>query len=191
MLSEDALDDIQHIITTAGGDDLAEYSALNRLLRPVTGPERSEAQQTAAVETARRCGCGCGVGVRVRMPGEWDGAVAEAVGALLDRVDRDVPVDLLLGLGSVLPGRPDAGKEALRALDALVALADNWRTVAVLGGAFPHVTDDMMQLGEPHDEPRADWEMWHEIRAAHRALLRPVAPGRQPGQEVAPRVPSG
>ncbi|WP_159024565.1 beta family protein [Streptomyces scabiei] len=114
---------------------LAEYSALSRLLRPVTGPERSEAQQTAAVETARRCGCG--VGVRVRMPGEWDGATVDAVGGLLARLDREVPVDLLLDVGTVLPGRPDAGKEALRALDALVALADNWRTVAVLGGAFP------------------------------------------------------
>ncbi|GAA4008821.1 hypothetical protein GCM10022384_63160 [Streptomyces marokkonensis] len=148
---------------------LAEYSALNRLLRPVTGPERSEAQQTAAVETARRCGCG--LGVRVRMPGEWDGGVTGAVGALLARVDREVPVDLLLDLGAVLPGRPDAGKEALRALDALVALADDWRTVAVLGGAFPHVTDDMMRFGEPHDEPRADWDMWHEVRAGHRERL--------------------
>ncbi|MDX3619685.1 beta family protein [Streptomyces europaeiscabiei] len=46
---------------------LAEYSARSCLLRPVTGPERREAQQTAAVETARRCGCG--VGVRVRTAG--------------------------------------------------------------------------------------------------------------------------
>ena len=148
---------------------LGEYTTLSRLLRPVTGPERSEAQQTAAVEAARRCGCG--VGVRVRMPGEWDGDTAEAVAGLLARVDRDVPVDLLLDLGSVLPCRPDAGKDALRALDALVALTYNWRTVAVLGGAFPQVTDDMLQLGDPHDEPRADWDMWHEIRAARRGPL--------------------
>ncbi|MDX3519762.1 beta family protein [Streptomyces scabiei] len=148
---------------------LDECTAINRLLRPVTGPERSEAQQAAAVETARRCGCG--VGIRVRMPGEWDGAVAEDVGALLDRVGGEVPVDLLLDLGGVLPGRPDAGKEALRALDALVPLADGWRTVAVLGGAFPQVTDDMMRLGDPHEEPRADWDMWHEIRAARRERL--------------------
>ncbi|MDX3131390.1 hypothetical protein PV367_16765 [Streptomyces europaeiscabiei] len=148
---------------------LAEYSALSRLLRPVTGPERSEAQQTAAVETARRCGVG--VRVRVRMPGEWDGVTVDAVGGLLARVDREVPVDLLLDVGTVLPGRPDAGKEALRALDALVALADNWRTVAVLGGAFPQVSDDMLQLGEPHEEPRADWDMWHEIRAGRREGL--------------------
>ncbi|MFE1942035.1 beta family protein [Streptomyces massasporeus] len=147
---------------------LAEHTELSRLLRPVTGPERSEAQQTAAVETAR-C-CGCGVGVRVRMPGEWDGATAQAVGGLLARIGREVPVDLLLDLGSVLPGRPDAGKEALRALDAVVVLA-NWRTVAVLGGAFPHVTDDMLRLGEPHEEPRADWNMWHEIRAGRRGDL--------------------
>lgn len=148
---------------------LAECSALNRLLRPVTGPERSEAQQTAASESARLCGCG--LGVRVRMPGEWDGSAAEAVGALLDRVDQDVPIDLLLDLGTVLPGRPDAGKEALRALDALVALVDDWRTVAVLGGAVPHITDDMLPLGEPHEEPRADWEMWHEILAGGRERL--------------------
>ncbi|MGK5639630.1 beta family protein [Streptomyces sp. URMC 126] len=148
---------------------LAECSALNHLLSPVTGPDRSEAQQTAAMETARLCGCG--LGVRVPMPGEWDGATAEAVAGLLARIDQEVPVDLLLDLGSVPPGRPDAGKEALRALDALVALADAWRTVAVLGGAVPHVTDDMLPLGELHEEPRADWEMWHEIRVGGRERL--------------------
>ncbi|HEX5569044.1 MAG TPA: hypothetical protein VFY14_19345, partial [Streptomyces sp.] len=40
-------------------------------LRPVTGPERTAAQQAAAVETARRCLRG--LGVRVRVTGEWDG----------------------------------------------------------------------------------------------------------------------
>ncbi|MGW5733543.1 MULTISPECIES: beta family protein [Streptomyces] len=155
--------------TSALAELLGEYIALSGLLRPVTGPERSEAQQMAVVETARLCGGG--VGVRVRMPAEWDGGTVEAVGRLLDRVGREVPVDLLLDLGSVLPGRPDAGKEALRALDALVDLAGTWRTVAVLGGAFPQVTDDMMPLGEPHEEPRAEWDMWHEIRAGHRTRL--------------------
>ncbi|MDX2694148.1 hypothetical protein Sipo8835_12400 [Streptomyces ipomoeae] len=172
--------------TPALAEILAEYSALNRLLRPVTGPERSEAQQTAAVETARRCGCG--VGIRVRMSGEWDGATAEAVGGLLERVDQEVSVDLLLDLGGVLPGRPDAGKEALRALDALVPLADDWRTVAVLGGGFPQVTDDMLELGEPHEEPRADWDMWHEIRAGRRerlARLRYGDYGVQPATALA------
>jgi Beta protein len=171
---------------------LAEYTALNRLLRPVTGPERSEAQQTAAVETARRCGCG--VGVRVRMPGEWDGAVAEAVGALLDRVDREVPVDLLLDLCGVLPGRPDAGKEALRALDALVALVGDWRTIAVLGGGFPQVTDDMLELGAPHEDPRADWDMWHEIRAGRRECLSRLKYGDygvQPAAALATEPGSG
>lgn len=148
---------------------LDEYAGLFRLLRPVTGPERSEGQQAAAVETARRCGCG--VGVRVCMPGEWEASTVEDMAGLLARVDRDVPVDLLLDLGSVLPGRPDAGKEALRALDALEPLAEAWRTVAVLGGAFPHVAEDMVQLGEVHDEPRADWDMWHEVRAVRRERL--------------------
>ncbi len=42
-------------------------------LRPVTGPERSEAQQAAALETARRCHRG--LGVRVRVTGEWEGSL--------------------------------------------------------------------------------------------------------------------
>ncbi|WP_079024339.1 beta family protein [Streptomyces scabiei] len=29
----------------------------------------------------------------------------------------------------------------------------------------------MLQLGEPHEEPRADWDMWHEIRAGRREGL--------------------
>ncbi|MDX3583538.1 MULTISPECIES: hypothetical protein [Streptomyces] len=43
------------------------------------------------------------------------------------------------------PFARDAGKEALPALDALVTLADDGRTVAVPGGAFPQVSDDMQQ----------------------------------------------
>src|SRR6476660_5816271 len=39
---------------------LSEYSELS-LLRPVTGPERGEAQQTATLETAHRRGCGLGI----------------------------------------------------------------------------------------------------------------------------------
>ncbi|MEK8145190.1 hypothetical protein NKH18_38660 [Streptomyces sp. M10(2022)] len=111
---------------------LAEYCALSPL-RPVTGPNRSEAQQTAALEIALRSGRG--VGVRVHMPGEWhDGTVGAVLELLKSR--PGVHIDLLLDLGSVLPGRLGAGKEALRALDVLVPLAP-WRTTAVLGGGFP------------------------------------------------------
>ncbi|UZJ33834.1 beta family protein [Streptomyces endophytica] len=73
-------------------------------------------------------------------------------------------------MGGVLPGRPDAGKEALRALDALHPLAP-WRTATVLGGGFPQVTDDLLELGELHEEPRTDWQMWHEVRASDRDYL--------------------
>ncbi|MGP4002292.1 beta family protein [Streptomyces sp. 8N706] len=153
---------------------LSECAGHSRLLRPVTGPERSEAQQSAALATAHRYGCG--VGIRVRVPGEWDGRTTEAVGQLLAQADPDVPVDLLLDLGSVLLGRPGAGKEALRALDAVLPLA-TWRTAAVLGGSFPQVTDDMLELGELHEEPRGDWHMWHEIRASGRDYLSRLAYG--------------
>ncbi|MEU2346092.1 beta family protein [Streptomyces sp. NPDC013082] len=147
-------------------DALFTYSELGRL-RPVTGPERTEAQQTAALETA--CRCDCGVGVRVRVTGEWDGDTAEAVRGLLARVGPAVPVDLLLDMTSVLDDRPDAGKEALRALDALVPLTP-WRTAAVLGGGFPRVTGDMLEQGL-REEPRTDWHLWHEVRASGRAYL--------------------
>ncbi|MGY1439706.1 beta family protein [Streptomyces reniochalinae] len=147
-------------------DALSAYSELGRL-RPVTGPERTEAQQTAAVEVARRCGCG--VGVRVRVATEWDGGTAEAVRMLLARACSTVPVDLMLDMSSVLGDRPGAGKEALRALDALFALAP-WRTAAVLGGGFPRVTGDMLEQGL-REEPRTDWHMWSEIRASGRTYL--------------------
>ncbi|PJE97857.1 hypothetical protein CUT44_00850 [Streptomyces carminius] len=147
---------------------LSECAGLSRLLRPVTGPDRSGAQQSAALETARRYGCGAGV--RVRVPGEWDGRTTEAVDHLLGGGRPDVPVDLLLDLGAVLPGRPGAGKEALRALDALLPLVA-WRTVAVLGGGFPQLTGGMLETGELHEEPRGDWCMWQEARASGRDYL--------------------
>ncbi|MFD8864047.1 beta family protein [Streptomyces sp. NPDC059590] len=160
---------------------LSECTGLSRLLRPVTGPKRIEAQQSAALETARRYGCG--VGIRVCVPGEWDSDTTEEVGQLLGQAEPDLPVDLLLDLGSVLPSRPDAGKEALRALDALRPLA-SWRTTAVLGGGFPQVTDDMLELGELHEEPRADWHMWHEVRASGRAYLSRLTYGDYSVQPV-------
>ncbi len=68
---------------------------------------------------------------------------------------------------TVLDERPDAGKEALRALDALIPLTP-WRTVSLLGGGFPRVTADMLEHG-PRAEPRAERRMWHEVRAMGRA----------------------
>jgi hypothetical protein len=155
---------------------------LSGLLRPVSGPDRSSAQQSAAVETARRHGCG--LGVRVRVPGEWDGDATEAVARLLAQAAPDVPVDLLLDLCGVLPSRPDAAKEALRALDLLWPLAE-WRTTAVLGGGFPHVTGDMLRLGEPHHEPRADWSTWQEIAVSGRDYAPLLAYGDYGVQSVA------
>jgi hypothetical protein len=179
--------------TAALADALSLYCELGRL-RPVTGPERSQAQQAAAVETARRCLRG--LGVRVRVPGEWDGRLGEDVRGLLAGTGPEVPVDLLLDMGAVLDDRPDAGKEALRALDALMPLAV-WRSATLLGGGFPRVSADMLEEGAC-EESRAEWRMWHEVRAAGRsyaplvgygdygvqppsALAQAPAPGRKGG----------
>uniref|UniRef100_A0AAU3H3I7 Beta family protein n=1 Tax=Streptomyces sp. NBC_01401 TaxID=2903854 RepID=A0AAU3H3I7_9ACTN len=49
----------------------------------------------------------------------------------------------------------------------MVPLA-SWRTTAVLGGGFPQVADGSMEIGDLHEEPRSDWQMWHEIRSSGR-----------------------
>ncbi|MFJ8731491.1 beta family protein [Streptomyces bauhiniae] len=150
-------------------------------LSPVTGPERSEAQQVAAVETGRRCRRG--LGVRVRVAGEWDSRVGEEVRSLLARCGPEIPVDLLLDMGAVFVDRSDAGKEALRALDALMPLA-GWRSAALLGGGFPRVTADMLEEGT-WDEPRTEWRMWHEVRASGRAYAPLLRYGDYGTQSVA------
>ncbi|MEV4923354.1 beta family protein [Streptomyces roseoverticillatus] len=150
--------------SAALAEALSVYCMLGRL-RPVTGPERAEAQQVAAVETARRCLRG--LGVRVRVTREWDARRGEDVRGLLARTGPGVPVDLLLDMGAVLDDRPDAGKEALRALDALMPLAV-WRNAALLGGAFPRATADMLEEGSCEGS-RAEWRMWHEVLAVGRA----------------------
>ncbi|MFI1294885.1 beta family protein [Streptomyces noursei] len=150
--------------TAALAEALFVYCELGRL-RPVTGPERTEAQQVAAVDTARRCLRG--LGVRVRVTGEWDGRLGDGVRGLLARTGPEVSVDLLLDMGAVLDDRPDAGKEALRALDALMPLAV-WRSAALLGGSLPRVTVDML-TDEWCEVPRAEWRMWHEVRTTGRA----------------------
>ncbi|MFE1771392.1 beta family protein [Streptomyces sp. NPDC059008] len=150
--------------TAALAEALSVYCELG-LLRPVTGPERTKAQQLAAVETARRCLRG--LGVRVRVTGEWDGRHGDDVRDLLARTGPEVPVDLLLDMGALLADRPDAGKEALRALDALMPLTV-WRSAVLLGGAFPRVTADMLAAGSCQ-EPREEWRMWHEVHVTGRA----------------------
>ena len=84
------------------------------------------------------------------------------VAALLDRLAADQRVDLFLDLATVLPDRPDAAKEGLRALDTLIPLT-SWRTVTVAAGGFPEPPEDFRE-GVPYEALRKDWETWHEIR---------------------------
>ncbi|MFF9475436.1 beta family protein [Streptomyces roseolus] len=139
-------------------------------LRPVTGPDHSEAHQNAMLRHARATGNG--VGIRLMMPGHWDDVPLHAVRDLIARVDPAVEADLLLDLGAVLADRTDAAKETRRALDTLLPLFP-WRTAAVLGGAFPpglpeHGTDV---------EPRWDWRVWRDLHRAGREFVRALAYG--------------
>ncbi|MEK9522034.1 beta family protein [Streptomyces venezuelae] len=145
---------------------LDEYCMFG-MLRPVTGPDRSPLQQTTSLVAAARGGSG--IGIRVRVTGEWDADAAEAVRSLVARVEPILGVDLLLDMGGVLADRPDAGKEALRALDALVPLAP-WRTAAVMSGGFPRVKAESLDQGLC-EEPRRDWAMWLEIEQSRRAYV--------------------
>ncbi|MEU5179094.1 hypothetical protein AB0G49_03445 [Streptomyces longwoodensis] len=142
-------------------------------LRPVTAPDFPAAHQAAAADSAREGGNG--LGIRVRLPHGWSEERAENTAALLSRVGPEVPVDLLLDLQTVLPDRPDAGKEALRALDALVPLTP-WRTVAVLSGAFPDEVDRLLDR-DRGEADRTDWETWHEIRLSGRSYAKAVRYG--------------
>ncbi|MFD5005308.1 hypothetical protein ACFWMV_20640 [Streptomyces mutabilis] len=141
-----------------------------RFLRPVTGPGRPDAQQSLALTVARLYETP--LAVRFRLLGGWnDVAVArtDEVAALLGRLPEGHPADLVLDLGAVPPDRPDAGKEALRALDALLPLA-SWNTVTVVAGGFPDPPDDFRE-GVRYEAPRSDWDTWHEIRHADRPYL--------------------
>lgn len=142
-------------------------------LRPVTAPELPASHQALAAHSAREGGNG--LGIRIRLPNTWNDELAEHTEALLARMDREVRVDLLLDLQAVLPGRPDAGKEGLRALDALVPLA-SWRTVVVLSGGFPDTVDGLLDR-DRGDVDRTDWEAWHEIRASGRSYGEAVRYG--------------
>ncbi|CAL9570498.1 hypothetical protein SUDANB120_04837 [Streptomyces sp. enrichment culture] len=142
-------------------------------LRPVTGPGRPEAYQAAVLGNARETGKG--IGVRVGLTGEWDDAAAQGVRDLVARVDPAVEADLLLDLGAVRADRPDAAKEALRALDTLVPLMP-WRTTAVLAGGFPDVNGPLMEDGTAV-EPRWDWMAWRELHGSSRDHLRRLAYG--------------
>ncbi|GAA2489761.1 beta family protein [Streptomyces gobitricini] len=167
--------------------DLLDEHCTFGTLQPVTGPDRSPFQQTASLETAARSGRG--IGVRVRVTGEWAAEAAEGVRSLLACAEPTVSADLLLDMGGVLADRPDAGKEALRALDALVPLT-HWRSVSVLSGGFPRVAAEMLDHGM-HEEPRWDWAVWHEVthsRRAYAPLLSYGDYGTQSADAIA-RVP--
>ncbi|WP_319053449.1 beta family protein [Streptomyces europaeiscabiei] len=139
----------------------------HRNLRPVTGPGRPGAQQSLALAVARRREDA--LGIRVRLPGEWNDGTASDVRELLDRLPPSHPAALFLDLCTVLPDRPDAAKETLRALDALIPLT-SWRAVTVVAGGFPEPPADFRE-GVPYEAPRTDWETWHEIRHSERLYL--------------------
>ncbi|MFF4094310.1 hypothetical protein ACFYYY_10720 [Streptomyces sp. NPDC001834] len=142
-------------------------------LRPVTGPDRSEAHQAAMLKHARSTGNG--LAIRVMMPGEWDDLLARAVRDLVARVDPAVEADLLLDLGALRADRTDAAKESLRALEALIPLMP-WRTAAVLGGGFPDVTARLLEHGTAV-EPRWDWLLRGELTDSTREFVRLLAYG--------------
>lgn len=159
-------------------------------LRPVTGPDLPAAHQTAAADSALNGGNS--LGIRVQLPGTWTDDLAERTAALLDRTDPEVRVDLLLDLQTVSPGRPDAGKEALRALDALAPLT-SWRTIAALSGGFPDEVDRLLER-ERGDADRVDWDTWHEIRASGRSyahLVRYGDYGTLPARNIGRAVDDG
>ncbi|WP_330291476.1 beta family protein [Streptomyces sp. NBC_00576] len=156
---EDEAAVLAHILTPEWWD--------HRNLRPVTGPGRPGAQQALALAAARHREDG--LGIRVRLPGDWNDSTASDVAALLDRMPTGHPADLFLDLATVLPDRPDAAKEAVRALDTLIPLT-SWHTVTVLAGGFPEPPDDFRE-GVPYEAPRTDWETWHEIQHSERPYL--------------------
>ncbi|MFE6195068.1 hypothetical protein [Streptomyces sp. NPDC057838] len=159
--------------------DKAPYAQLlpfywsHTALRPVTAPDLPASHQAVAVHSARKGGNG--LGVRVRLPTTCKDELVERTATLLARTGPAVRVDLLLDLQAVLPGRPDAAKEALRALDALVPLT-SWRTIVLLSGGFP---EEVHRWGERDRgcADRTDWEAWHEIRASGRSYVEAVRYG--------------
>ncbi|MFE9741415.1 hypothetical protein [Streptomyces sp. NPDC006477] len=142
-------------------------------LRPVTGPDRSEAHQNAMLEHARSTGSG--LGIRVMLPCEWDDAVGQDVRELVSRAGPAVETDLLLDLDAVRADRTDTAKETLRALEALMSLTP-WRTAAVLGGAFPDMSARLLEHGTAV-ESRWDWRVWRDLHRAGREFVRALAYG--------------
>ncbi|MFJ9885022.1 hypothetical protein ACIQRW_04075 [Streptomyces sp. NPDC091287] len=140
-------------------------------LRTVTGPERPPEQQRSAIRSAVT---GFGeIGIRVALPGGWDERSIDDTRRLLDALDHGVRRDLLLDLHAVPETRPDAGKEALRALDALLPLTA-WNCVAVIAGGFPEDVSGIEVAGTD-EAPRHELALWHEIlanRPSYRELLR-------------------
>ncbi|MEU0049013.1 hypothetical protein [Streptomyces sp. NPDC006309] len=70
-------------------------------------------------------------------------------------------------MGAVLDDRPDAAKEALRALDALMPLAVR-RSATPLGGGLSRITADKLE-GGACEQSTAEWRMWQEAHATGRA----------------------
>ncbi|MEV5509905.1 beta family protein [Streptomyces orinoci] len=159
-------------------------------MRPVTGPGRLSTQQAMALELAVRSGDG--MGIRVRVPGEWQGREAGEVRELVARTGPAVAVDLLLDLVAVLTDRPEAAKQALRALESLAPLAC-WRTVAILGGGVPRVTQDALEQGMC-EVTRMEWRTWCEIaegRGPRSPELSYGDYGVQPANDLTRAVPAG
>ncbi|AKH84574.1 hypothetical protein AA958_22880 [Streptomyces sp. CNQ-509] len=154
-------------------EELLRYCWSATPLLPVADPARPRSHQALAAECA--AAAGGGLGVRIRVPGAFRDELTAHTQDLLVRVGVGVPVDLLLDLQAVLPTRPDAAKEAIRALDELVPLAA-WRTVALLSGGFPDEAGRVLDRGRGV-AARTDWHTWCELRTSERSYARSVRYG--------------
>ncbi|MGW2628848.1 beta family protein [Streptomyces chattanoogensis] len=126
---------------------------------PVTGPERSAAQQALASELAHSSSNG--LGVRIRSQEMRAADVCERVMQVVRRSEVEAEaVDLLLDLG-VLGDLADAIGRGVQVVEALGGLAP-WRNVVLLSGAFPASSQGWLR-DQVSRLPRPERAVWRAI----------------------------
>lgn len=131
---------------------------------PVTGIGRSSDQKDAA----RSVGADleCGIAVRV-FRNELGSSLAASLESLLDRLDTTRrEVDLIVDQ-QILDGTALSGTALLRAIPEL----GEWRTVTLLGGAFPRDLSELEKNTQP-ELPRTEWQIWRACTSAQPKLAR-------------------
>jgi len=138
---------------------------------PVTGTGRSPAYQKAVSQSAdpKR-----GLAIRL-IPDDFDNQadLTKSLNALSGLLKHGPSTtDIIIDVGSIAGHQASIIAQVYRAYLGLLPNIDAWRSVTIVGGAFPGGLDASMTRNAWNNRPRIDWQAWLAVVTGSQKVKR-------------------